>query len=786
MKKIEKSIDLGGRTLTLTTGELAEQAAGAIMGRMGDTVVLATVASAPLKMEMDYFPLSVDYLERLYAGGRIKGSKWVKKEGRPTDDEILAARLIDRSIRPLFPKSYKREVQVTITVLSVDMENDPTILGAIAASAAIHASTLPWRGPVAPLTVGLIDGKYKVNPVSSEMKTSLMDLTVSSTKEAVLMVEAGANEVTEEQIVKGVEFAFKESKAVLKLIEDLSKEVGRTRETYKEEKPSAELENQVKKLVGTKMAGIVESLVHVENGRSNELQDLIDAVSDNVTEADAKWVPEIIDHLKKDFIREQILKKGKRPDGRKLTEVRKLTGEVGYLPRVHGSAFFKRGETHVLSVATLGAQSMSQSLESAEGEVEKHYMHQYSMPPYASGETGRFGNPGRREIGHGALAERALIPVIPAQEDFPYAIRVVSEVMSSNGSTSMASVVGSTLSLMDAGVPIKAPVAGIAMGLIIESDTEFAVLSDIMGIEDYNGDMDFKVAGTEKGITALQLDVKTLNLTTAILEKALEQSKDARSQVMKLILSTLKTPRTTVSQYAPKIKVVKIPVDKIGEFIGPGGKNIKKVMADFGVQVDVSDDGSVAVSGVDPEKMQQAIAYVEGFAKEVVAGEIYDGEVVRIMPFGAFVNILPGKDGMVHVSDMGKEEFVQDANDVVSIGDKVKVRVVKIDEMGRINLSMNMDPAKDKPREERPRGGGSRGGFGGGRGGFGGGRSGGFGGGSRGGFGGGRPGGFSRGPRTSFGGPRRDFGNSDRPGEAGGPHFPTSRLVDDSKKDFGR
>ncbi len=779
MKKIEKSIELGGRKLTLTTGELAEQAGGAIMGRMGDTVVLATVASAPLKMEMDYFPLSVDYLERLYAGGRIKGSKWVKKEGRPTDDEILSARLIDRSIRPLFPKTYKREVQVTVTVLAVDMENDPKILGAIAASAAIHVSSLPWKGPVVPLTVGLIDDKYQINPVSTDLKNSLMDLTVSSTKDAVLMVEAGAKEVTEAQIVKGIEFAQKESKAVLKLIEDLSKEVGRTRETYKEEKPSAELEKQVEKLVGEKMAAVVDSLVHVENGRSDQLADLIDAVTDNVTEADAKWVPEIIDHIKKHFIREQILKKGKRPDGRKLTEVRELSAQVGYLPRVHGSAFFKRGQTHVLSVATLGAGSMGQLLESAEGETEKHYMHQYSMPPYASGETGRFGNPGRREIGHGALAERALEPVIPTQEEFPYAIRVVSEVMSSNGSTSMASVVGSTLSLMDAGVPIKSPVAGIAMGLIIESEKEFAVLSDLMGIEDYNGDMDFKVAGTEKGITALQMDCKSINLTSAILEKALEQAKDARGQVMKVILDTLKEPRKTVSQYAPKILMVKIPVDKIGEFIGPSGKNIKKLMADYEIQVDVADDGSVSISGVDEEKIKKAVTYVEGFAKVVAAGEIYDGEVVRIMPFGAFVNILPGKDGMVHVSDMGREEFVQDANDVVKIGDKVKVRVVKIDEMGRINLSMNMDPAKDKPREERPRsGGGYRGG---------GGSRGGFGGGSRGGFGGGRPGGFSRGPRTGFGGPRRDFGNSDRPGEAGGPHFPTSRLVDDSKKDsFGR
>lgn len=776
MKKIEKSIEIGGRTLTLTTGELAEQAAGAVMGRMGDTVVLATVADAPLKADLDYFPLSVDYLERLYAGGRIKGSRWVKKEGRPTDDEILCARLIDRSIRPLFPKTYKREVQVTVTVLAVDMENDPKILGAIAASAAVHASSLPWRGPVAPLTIGLVENKYKVNPTASEMKDSLMDLTVSSTKEAVLMIEAGANEVTEDQIVKGVEFAQKESKAVLKLIEDLSKEVGREREVFKEEKPSAELENQVKKLVGEKMARVVESLVHVENGRSTELQDLIDAVSENVTEDDARWVPEIVDHLKKDFIREQILKKGKRPDGRKLTEVRKLSGEVEYLPRVHGSALFKRGQTHVLSVATLGAQSMGQLLESAEGEVEKRYMHQYSMPPYASGETGRFGNPGRREIGHGALAERALVPVIPSQDEFPYTIRVVSEVMSSNGSTSMASVCGSTLSLMDAGVPIKAPVAGIAMGLIIEDAKNFAVLSDIMGIEDFNGDMDFKVAGTEKGITALQLDVKTLNLTSEILAKALEQSKDARAQVMKAITDTLKGPRKSVSQYAPKIRVVKIPVEKIGEFIGPSGKNIKKLMADTGTQVDVEDDGSVSISGVDPDAMQKAVDWVEGFAKEVQPGEIYEGEVVRIMPFGAFVNILPGKDGMVHVSDMGREEFVQDANDVVKIGDKVKVRVVKIDEMGRINLSMNMDPSKDKPREERPRG-GDRGGRGG-RGGFGGGRR--FD--NRGGRGG-----FSRGGnRGGFGGGRRNFDRPDR-GPAGGPHFPTSRLMgDNDKKDFNR
>ena len=783
MKKIEKSIELGGRTLTLTTGTLAEQAAGEVLARMGDTVVLATVGVAPLKMEMDYFPLSVEYQERLYAGGRIKGSRWVKREGRPTDEEILAGRLIDRSVRPLFPKTYKKEVQLVVMVLSVDGENDPKILGAIAGSAAIHLTDLPWKGPIAPLAVGLNEGKYIVNPTTTEFSTSSMDLTVSSTKDAVLMVEAGASEVTEEEIIGGIKFAEKESKAVLKLIEEIAEEKGVKREVYKEIEAGVELVSEVKKLVGDKMAGLVKNMAN-HDGPSGEYTEFIEAIKAQFDkEDDKKFVLDIVEHMKKDYIREQILEKGVRPDGRKVTELRKLTAEVGLLPRTHGSAVFSRGQTQVMSVATLGSGSMGQLLESAEGEEEKHYMHHYSMPPYATGETGRVGQPNRREIGHGALAERALLPVIPSQDEFPYAIRVVSEVMSSNGSTSMASVVGSTLSLMDAGVPIKAPVAGIAMGLIIDTPEKFAVLTDLMGIEDFNGDMDFKVAGTEKGITALQMDCKALNITIPVLEKGLTQAKDARNEIMKKILATLPESRKVVSEYAPKIKVVKIPVEKIGEFIGPSGKNIKKLMADTGTQVDVNDDGGVSVSGVDPEKMQKAISWVEGFAKEVQAGEIYDGEVVRIMPFGAFVNILPGKDGMVHVSDMGKEEFVADANDVVKIGDKVKVRVVRIDEMGRINLSMNMDPSKDKPREERPR---SSGGY----------RGGGDRGGSRGGFGGGRSGG-------SFGGPRRDSGFSrggsrggftrtnersgysrpDENGGTGGPHFPTSRLVSE-KKDF--
>lgn len=779
MKKVEKSIQLGGKTLTLTTGELAEQASGSVVARMGETVVLATVAAAPLRMEMDYFPLSVEYQERLYAGGRIKGSRWVKREGRPTDEEILAARLIDRSIRPLFPKTYKKEVQVIVMVMSVDGENDPKILGAIAASAAIHLSTLPWKGPVAPLTVGLVDGKYLINPTDSDLEESSMDLTVSATKEAVLMVEAGAQEVTEEEIIKGIEFAQKESKAVLNLIEDMATEAGVKREVYKEEKPSSDLENQVKKLVGDKMAGLVKNMANHE-GPSDEYSEFIEAIKAQFEKIeDKKFVLDIVEHMKKDYIRKQILEKGVRPDGRKLTELRKLTSEVGILPRTHGSALFSRGQTQVMSIATLGPESMGQLLESAEGEEEKHYMHHYSMPPYATGEAGRVGSPNRREIGHGALAERALLPVIPSQEEFPYAIRVVSEVLSSNGSTSMASVVGSTLSLMDAGVPIKSPVAGIAMGLIIEDEKNFAVLTDLMGIEDFNGDMDFKVAGTDKGITALQMDVKTLNLTINILEKALEQAKEARNQIMKKILETLPETRKTVSEYAPKIKIVKIPVDRIGEFIGPSGKNIKKLMADTGTQIDVNDDGSVSVSGVDPEKMQSAIDWVTGFAKEVKAGEIYEGEVVRLMSFGAFVNILPGKDGMVHVTDMGQEGFVKDASDIVQIGQKVQVRVKEIDEQGRINLSMNMDPSKDKPREER-----SRNGFNGGS------RNGG----SRS-YGGDRRGGFNRGGGRSpyagasrdanFSGPRRNFDRPDR-GTSGGPHFPTSRLIGDDKKSFDR
>ncbi|AKM83025.1 polyribonucleotide nucleotidyltransferase [Candidatus Woesebacteria bacterium RIFOXYC1_FULL_31_51] len=766
-KKYEKTFELGGRKLTLTTGILAEQASGAVMARYGDTVILATVTHVPLKQEFDYFPLSVEYQEKLYAGGKIKGSRWVKREGRPTDKEILTARLIDRSIRPLFPKDYKKEVQVIVAVLSVDGVNDPSILGAIAASAAVHITTLPWKGPVGVINVGLKDEKFIVNPVNGDLTSSPLNLVVSSTKDAVLMIEAGAKEVSEKVILDGVKLAFEEAQKINTAISELADEIGIKRDVYKEEKAPLALEKEVTKLVSDKIADLVKGMANHE-GASGEFMELVNAVKEKFeNESDKKFIVGIIDHLKKDYIREQILKKKTRPDGRKLTEIRKLTAEVGFLPRTHGSGLFTRGQTQVLSIATLGASSMGQLLETAGGEEEKRYMHDYSMPPFTIGEVGRVGNPGRREIGHGALAEKALIPVLPSNEEFPYAIRVVSEVLSSNGSTSMASVCGSSMALMDAGVPIKAPVAGIAMGLIIEGK-DVAILSDIMGIEDFNGDMDFKVAGTEKGVTAIQLDVKTLNLTPSILKDALDQAKTGRAVMLKAVVDAIKEPRKEVSKFAPKIKLVKIPVEKIGELIGPGGKAIKKLMADTGTEVEVEDDGSVSISGMDETKIAKAIEWVEGLAKVVIAGEIYEGTVARIMPFGAFVNILPGKDGMVHVSDM-TEGYVNDANDVVKIGDKVQVRVKEIDDMGRINLSMRMDPSTDKPKEERrPSTGGDR-------------RSGG-------GFrGGGRPsGGFSRGSGSgrSFGGDRDrrpSTGGDDR--RSSGPHFPTTRYFQTDRND---
>ncbi|OGM05919.1 polyribonucleotide nucleotidyltransferase [Candidatus Woesebacteria bacterium GWB1_43_5] len=781
-KKVEKSIELGGRKLTLRTGVLAEQATGAVLASYGETVVLATVVAAPLKIDLGYFPLMVDYQERLYAGGRIKGSRWVKREGRPTDDEILTSRLIDRSIRPLFPDTYKKEVQVIITVLSVDIENDPSVLAGVATSAALAVSSIPWKGPIAMVKVGFKDKAYFTNPLDSEMKYSEMDLVVSATSDAVVMIEAGAKEISEEVVLEGVEYAQKESEKILELINELVKSSGVEKEPLGQAAKDPELEKKAKELAGDRIKELVAATSFKESG-SGELDQIKKAIHGELPDKDFSLVSSTVEKMFKNTVREMILS-GKRPDGRTYAQIRPLSAEVGVLPRTHGSAVFQRGQTQVLTVTTLGAPNMEQLIETAEGEESKRYIHHYSFPPYSTGEAGKIGSPSRREIGHGALAERALEPVIPDANAFPYTIRVVSEVMSSNGSTSMASACASSLSLMDAGVPLTASVSGIAMGLIIESRDKYAILSDIMGLEDFNGDMDFKVAGTNKGITALQLDVKTLNLTSKILKEALGQAKKGRAEIMKVITKTIGEPRAKVSTFAPKIKVVKIPVEKIGEIIGPGGRMIKKIIAETSAQVEVEDDGSVNVSGPTEEILNSAVERIEALTKDVVAGEIYDGVVKRIQPFGAFVEILPGKDGLVHVSDMG-EEFVSDPNDVVKIDDKVKVRVKEIDNLGRINLSMNMDPARDKPREERAGGGDRDRGRGrsrygesrdGGRRDFGGSRSG-----SRGGFGQ-----ADRRFSPRGGGYNRDRRGGPRQGGSGGPHFPTSRLVEDRKKDFDR
>lgn len=736
MKKIEKTIEIGGRKLTLQTGVLAEQASGAVLASYGETVVLATVVAAPMVQDLGYFPLIIEYQERLYAGGRIKGSRWVKREGRPSDDEILSARLIDRSVRPLFPKDYKKDVQVIITVLSVDIENDPSILSAVATSAALAISPIPWQGPVGTIRVGMKDGDYFVNPLDSEMPFSDTDLIVSSTRDAIVMIEAGAKEVPEDRILGAIEFGKKEAEKIIDVIEDFVKEAGKEKEEYEKKTPDAKLASEVKKLIDKNPQGLTGFTKRVANHEGmREYGEIQNALIAELSERKPEEVAAALEKIFKDNVREMTLS-GTRPDGRKLDEIRPISCEVGILPRTHGSAIFKRGQTQVLTVTTLGAPSLEQLIESAEGEESKRYIHHYSMPPYATGETGRVGYPSRREIGHGALAERALEPAIPSNEKFPYTIRVVSEVMSSNGSTSMASTCGSTLSLMDAGVPLTAPVSGIAMGLIIENEKKYAVLSDILGLEDQLGDMDFKVAGTQKGITSLQLDVKTLNLTPKILKEALAQAKEGREKILKVMLETISSPREKVSTFAPKIKVVKVPVEKIGEVIGPGGRMIKKIIAETGAQVEVEDDGSVNISGTSDEAVMQASARIEALTKEVTAGEIYDGEVKRIQPFGAFVEILPGKDGLVHVSDMG-EGFVKDPSEVVKVGDKLKVRVKEIDDLGRINLSMRLDPSKDVKRPPRPR--------------------------------------FER--RDNRGGFR---------GRSEGPHFPTSRFLDDRKKNFGR
>lgn len=691
-KAITKSIEIGGRTLTLTTGELAQQADAAVLARYGDTMVLVTVVSSEPREDLGYFPLSVEYVERLYAGGKIKGSRFVKREGRPSDEAILAGRLIDRSIRPLFPKGYFKEVQVVITVLSVDTENDPGVLAAVATSAALGISAIPWNGPIGVVCVGLQEGTYFVNPINGEMKYSDLELIVSATDKTCLMLEASAKEVAEKEMLGAIEFGQKEAGKIIELINLLVKEVGQTKQSFETSKADSKLKNEIIKFMGDQIQNLAQK---------DTSEELKTAVAEHFAEEKKAEINLAMEEILKQEIRKMIVS-GQRPDGRKIDQIRPINIAVGILPRTHGSALFSRGETQVLTATTLGSPSLEQLIESPEGEETKRFIHHYSMPPFSSGETGRMGWPSRREIGHGALAEKALEPVIPNAERFPYTIRLVSEVLSSNGSTSMASTCGSTLSLMDAGVPITSPVAGLALGLVEEGEKS-VVLSDIAGLEDAYGDMDFKVAGTTKGITAIQLDVKNKGLTKAIIEEALSRAKEGRTFILEKIGAVLSEPREKISQYAPKVVVLHVPVEKIGEVIGPGGRMIRKIIEETKATVDIDDDGKVDISGPEQEGVDKAVAMVESLVREVKPGEIYEGEVKRIQPFGAFVEILPGKEGLVHVSQMAPG-FVANPADIVSLGQKVKVRVMEIDDQRRINLSMLFgEEGRPAPtRDQRP------------------------------------------------------------------------------------
>ncbi len=682
------------------TGKLAGQANAAVLARAGDTVVLATaVLKGQPREGIDFFPLLVDYEERLYAAGKIKGSRWVKREGRATDEAILTGRVIDRTLRPLFPSAMRNDVQVVATVLSVDGVNDPDMIAVNAASTALVISDIPFDGPVAAVRVGKIDGKYIVNPTNEQRQISTMDLIVSGTKDHIIMVEAGCNLVTETEIIEGVKFAQDFLGELCKTQTDFAAQVGKTKTTdvVVHEVPAAVVSAVASFVTQEK----IETTLYISDKAQREIntkqlaKDTVEYVKAQVGELAGinidKETADALDKVLKKYIQKQILEKNRRVDGRALNQTRTITCEVGVLPRVHGSALFTRGETQALTTVTLGSKGDEQTLDGMEDPSEgrtKRYIHHYNFPGYSVGEVAPIRGPGRREIGHGALAERAVEVVLPSQEEFPYTMRLVSEILSSNGSTSMASTCGSTLALMDAGVPITHVIGGVAMGLVLDetNPSHFKVLTDIAGIEDFNGHMDFKVTGTEAGITALQLDIKVKGLTSEILQTALAQAKPGREHILSVMKSCIATPRPELSPYAPRIITFQISPDKIREVIGSGGKVINGIIAETGVKIDIEDNGQVFVAGVDAEMVAKAVDKIKDIVREVVVGEEFDGTVTRIMNFGAFVEFLPGHEGMVHVSELANYR-VDRVEDVVKVGDTLKVKVKEIDDQGRINLT---------------------------------------------------------------------------------------------------
>ncbi len=681
------SIDWAGRNLTVEIGQLAKQANGAVLVRYGDTAVLSTATASKEPKNVDFFPLTVNYEERLYAVGKIPGG-FIKREGRPSEKAILASRLIDRPIRPLFADGFRNDVQVVSVVMSVDQDCSTEMAAMFGSSLALSTSNIPFEGPIAGVIVGRVNGEFVINPTVEQAENSDIHLTVAGTKDAINMVEAGANEVPEEIMLEAIMFGHEEIKSLIAFQEKIVAEIGKEKMEVTLYEIDKELEAEVRAICEADML----SAIQVQEKHARE--DAIKAVKNQVmekyeeqeaTEDDLKQIKQILDKIVKGEVRRLITEEKVRPDGRKVDEIRPLSSQVGILPRTHGSGLFTRGQTQALSVCTLGAMGDVQILDGLGIEEEKRFMHHYNFPPYSVGETGPMRGPGRREIGHGALGERALEPIIPSEKDFPYTIRLVSEVLESNGSTSQASICGSTLAMMDAGVPIKAPVAGIAMGLV-KSGEHYTVLTDIQGMEDHLGDMDFKVAGTAKGVTALQMDIKIEGLSREILDEALKQAKKGRMQILGHMLSTISEPRKNLSAYAPKILTMTINPDKIRDVIGPSGKQINKIIEETGVKIDIEQDGTIFIASTNQEMNEKAKKIIEDLVREVEVGQLYLGKVKRIEKFGAFVEIFAGKDGLVHISELA-EERVGKVEDVVKLGDEILVKVTEIDKQGRVNLS---------------------------------------------------------------------------------------------------
>ncbi|MCI2110401.1 MAG: polyribonucleotide nucleotidyltransferase [Acidaminococcaceae bacterium] len=680
------SMELGGRTLTMEIGKIAKQANGAVLVRYGETAVVVAVTGTKEPREgVDFFPLTVDFEEKMYSVGKIPGG-FIKREGRPSTNAILTSRLIDRPIRPMFPEGYHNDVQIVATAVSVDPDNAPDIPAMIGASCALSISDIPFEGPIAGVRIGLIDGQFIVCPTVAQAEVSELNLAVAGTKDAILMVEAGAKEVSEDTMLDAIWFAHDQIKKIVEFQEKIQAEIGKPKMDVPVYVPPADIVAAVKEFGEAKLkAALMDAdKLHRDENVGKVKEEIAEHFADQYPDngADVAYVTQ---KLIKAVVRRTIAVDKIRPDGRQLNEVRPVTCEVGILARPHGSALFTRGQTQVLNCTTLAPLREAQIIDGLGPEVTKRYIHHYNFPPYSVGETKPMRSPGRREIGHGALAERALLPVIPSEEEFPYAIRLVSEVLESNGSSSMASTCASTLSLMDAGVPIKAPVSGVAMGLVKDGD-DFTILTDIQGLEDALGDMDFKVTGTEKGITAMQMDIKIDGINKEIFKQALAQAKEGRHFILGKMLECIPEPRKELSKYAPKITTLKIDPDKIKDIIGPGGKMIKKIVEETGAKIDVDDDGTVYVAAVNSESADKAVATIKGITAVPEVGKIYTGKVTRIMNFGAFVEFMPGKEGLVHISQLANER-VNKVEDVVSIGDEIMVKLTEIDSKGRLNLS---------------------------------------------------------------------------------------------------